>query len=125
MRSKKAFMRTMEAILAMGLTLIFVGLFIPQYNIAQANFKNENVLVGTLKDPEFRACVINENITCVNTTVSAMLEGYNVAVNISKKSQTPAQNLPEKRVYVESEMVAGNSTLYEPRILRIYYWPKE
>ncbi len=124
MKRKKAFMRTLEAILAMGLTLIFVGLFIPQYNAAKTTFKNENVLAGTLKDPDFKTCVLNENISCVNRTISDRLGSYNVAINISKSSQSAEQELPQSRVFSESEIVAGNSTLYEPRILRIYYWPK-
>ena len=108
----------------MVVTFTFLIVLIPQYNVAKANFKNENILPEIAKEPGFRACLIAENMTCINRSLAGRLGKYDYAINISKSPNSRSENLPEKRVFSESMMISGNSTLYEPRILRVYYWGK-
>ena len=122
--SKKAFMKTLEVAIAVVMTFVFLTVFIPQYNTAQSRLQNEAVLSVLAKNAEFRACVISENISCINSSLSMALEKYDYAINISKSPNDPATSLPQKRIFSESILIAGNSTLYEPKILRIYYWAK-
>ncbi|MBI2574707.1 hypothetical protein HYV82_02370 [Candidatus Woesearchaeota archaeon] len=122
--SRKAFMKTLEVAIAVVMTFVFLTVFIPQYNTAQSRLQNEDVLSVLAKNAEFRACVISENISCINSSLSGALEKYDYAINISKSANDRVSGLPDKRVFSESVLIAGNSTLYEPRIVRIYYWGK-
>ena len=123
-KSKNAFMKTLEVAIAIVMTFVFLTVFIPQYNTAQSRLQNEDVLSVLAKSPDFRACVISENISCINSSLSIALEKYDYAINISKSANDRVSGLPDKRIFSESIFIAGNSTLYEPRILRIYYWGK-
>ncbi len=125
MVGKKAFVRTVEAAIAITITFIFVSLVLPySYNI-QNDPKGQAVLPELAKDPSFRQCVISENMSCINTTLSQRLGKYHFSVNLSKTAYGQSASLPQKRVFSESAFIAGNSSLYEPRIIRIYYWGKQ
>ncbi|MBI2133975.1 hypothetical protein HYU11_04805 [Candidatus Woesearchaeota archaeon] len=121
-RGRNAFMRTLEAIIAMAITMVFVGMFIAQNNAAKSVFENENILPELMKEHDFKQCILLENSTCINATLSRALRGYGFTMNISRSTDSRAQGLPEKRVFSESSMISGNSTLYDPRIIRVYYW---
>ena len=125
MVSKKAFLRTLEAILAISISFIFLSIILPTANPATASLKNENILEGLAQDQAFRACVIAENRTCINQTLDGYLQIYSYTVNISKTPNGRANNLPARQVFSESLLIAGNSTLYDPKVIRIYYWDKK
>lgn len=117
-------MKTLEVAIAVVMTFVFLTVFIPQYSAAQSRLQNEDVLPSLAKNADFRACVISGNISCINSSLSRALEKYDYAINISKGVNDRASGLPDKRVFSESMLIAGNSTLYEPRVVRIYYWGK-
>ena len=124
MVGKQAFLRTAEAVIAIAISLVFLTLLIPGFNPAQANQKNENVLEGLARDVNFRQCILQENRTCLNQSIYPSLSEYHYEINISTNVNDKPASLPAKKIFSESIMVAGNSTLYNPRILRIYYWDR-
>ena len=115
----------MEALMAMGMTLVFMTIFFLQHNTADARFVNEDILTTLSKDTDFRACVYSENSTCINYTLTKNLPEYDFAFNISKRTGDQPNGLPQEKIFSESILVASNSSTYRPRILRIYYWQKK
>lgn len=124
LNGKSAFMRTAEATIAIAMTFVFLTLFIPQYNTAKAGLSNKGALDEVYRDFDFRNCVLSGNISCINASLATSLAGFDYAINISGSVNDRASGLPDKKVFSESAFIAGNSTIYEPRILRIYYWEK-
>ncbi|MBI3034399.1 hypothetical protein HYY72_04515 [Candidatus Woesearchaeota archaeon] len=122
MVGKKGFLRTVEVVIAIAMTFIFLIVFIPEYASTKPALKNENALETLYKNPDFRACITSENSTCINQSLSKRLENYDYAFNISKSPDERSTNLPQKRIFSESAFISGNNSAYEPRIMRIYYW---
>ena len=122
MVNKKAYMRTLEAVIAIALTFIFLVIFIPEYTLTKSSEKNTNVLPSLYKNSGFRECVILKNTSCVNQSLSKPLAGYTYTFNISSNPSDQAPILPPKRVFSESAFIAGNSSTYKPAIIRLYYW---
>ncbi|MBI3051651.1 hypothetical protein HYY74_04280 [Candidatus Woesearchaeota archaeon] len=121
---KQGFLRTMEAAAAIVITFFFLIIFIPHQIPGETALKNDDVLTTLSKDPAFRECVTQENSTCVNDTLRPYMQQYSYTFNVSRTGNAQPR-LPEKQVISESAYIAGNDSLYSPRIIRIYYWPRE
>ncbi|MBI4438655.1 hypothetical protein HY640_01860 [Candidatus Woesearchaeota archaeon] len=123
-KGKKAFLRTLEAAIAIIVALTIILAFIPQFNTARERIRSQNALEPLTKDEQFRTCVLTENITCINTTLSTPLQNFHYTINISKNPHTEISGLPTKQILSESAYIAGNTTTYSPRIIRIFYWAR-
>ena len=120
---KQGFLRTLEVVIAIAITFIFLTVFIPTNNLAKVRLQNLDLLSTFDNDEPFRYCVLTENVSCVNSTLSPYLQLYDYTFNISA-SVNAHTSLPEKRIMAESAFIAGNSSLYSPRIIRLYYWSR-
>jgi hypothetical protein len=122
--NKKAFMKILEASLALLMTFLVITFIFPRMT-ATAKTKPITVLNVLEQDPGFRACVVAGNFTCTENYVSDYLgPKHDLAVDISENVNTIRTNLPEKDVYVDSIYISGNLTSYEPRMVKVYYWEK-
>ena len=116
---KKAFTKTMEVILALALSFLFLTFivkpYIPKKQLTTADYLDE------LKDDSvFRNCVLSENTTCINSSLTTIIPTkyiYTFSIN------TTNVTLPEdKDIFVNSLFVAGNLTCYQPKTLWLWYW---
>jgi hypothetical protein len=123
---KKAFLKTFEALIAIVLTLIFVILLVPRDNSSEPGGKKIEIMNKLEKYPEFRQGII-ENTGCFNRTSNNVISesinsylssryDYYLCVN------DDAENLPNKRVYVDSVFITGNITTFQHKIAKLYYW---
>ncbi len=121
---KKAFLKTVEAVIAIFISLLFLTIVIPHRNPADSSRSESIKLLDTLKENEnFRNCILTGNRTCINATIRANLENrFDFTFNISSDPDTKISLPARQIVFAEGIMVAGNSTDYNPRILRVYYW---
>jgi len=124
---KKGFMKTMEILLVIVLTTIFVLTVIPR---SSENKRDEQKFyLNTLeKNEEFRDFLINNN-NCFNSTediVSVeLLRGY-VPLEYDFKlciDDIPTDS-PSKDVIVDTLFFSGNMTDVDTKIIRLYYWVK-
>jgi len=119
-------MRTVEAIIAVFITFVFVIYFFPTEAATESRKPNLNLLPVLEKNDAFRRCIIEENTTCINATIEAILPGsYSYILNISENPNAEATGLPaDKRIYADSVYLVGNETDLHPRTIRLYYWGK-
>ncbi len=125
-KGKKAYIRTLEAVIAIFIAFFFLTYIIPAQNVNTARFENLRIM-DTLKENEnFRNCVIILNTTCINATIRQNLENrFDFTFNISEDPAVNIEISDKERIFSEGIMIAGNSTSYSPKILRVFYWPKQ
>lgn len=118
---KKGYLRTVEAVIAFLLTFALM-LIVQTQNSAEVRFDKIAVLSALEQKDSFRACVMNDNATCAYDEIRFVLPreySFNVTISIDPYM---APNLPIKNIYSDHIWIAGNSTKYSPRIVRLYYW---
>lgn len=119
---KKAFMRTLEASIAVITTLVFVLLINSKTPFLDPE-PAENILAFLANDQDFRACLISNNETCINSSIREMInDKYDFNFNISKDPASVSLNLPKIDVRAESYFFAGNTTVYSSKVIRLFYW---
>ncbi|RMF05933.1 hypothetical protein D6764_03610 [Candidatus Woesearchaeota archaeon] len=126
-RNKKGYMRTIEAFSAVVITFVFMMYVIPQYQGNEVRREKLNVLHGLVNDDSFRNCVLEQDsstaLNCTRSVVSRVIpQTYRFKIDIQESDDFEYPDLPETRVFSESVMIAGNTTLYDPKYVRIYYW---
>jgi hypothetical protein len=123
MVNKKGFMRTLEAFVAIMMTILFVIFILPDNRTDTVDSPNINVLEILSQDYTFRNCIIIENYTCVQSYFDEHIDVgyYNYTFNISSDYSARAR-IRRDNVFLKTFFVAGNDTVYEPKILKLYYW---
>ena len=125
MKNQKAMLKTAEALIAIVITLIFIVLVFSQTPAESMSEKNLDMLKMIHVSDEFRNCATAENLTCISALVNdSMPRKYDFYVDMSPHPSAQPSGLPEKGIYVESLIIAGNVTDYNPQIIRLYYWMK-
>ena len=122
---KKAVFRTLEALIAIFITFLFIFVFIPQQRELSVPETPPNILAGLRDNEDFRNCVIQKNSTCINQTLDRNIEDkYDFKFNLSENANTVISGLPQKRVYANSIFIGGNTTNATRIIVRLYFWVK-
>ena len=127
-RTKKAYMHTIEAAIAVSISLVFV-LFVISNNQPSEDVKDTLNLFPILnQNHAFRDCVIRENYSCLNSSISThypdFVKIYTYKINVTTDPYIIPLDLPQKEVFLESLLIAGNNTYTELKIMRVYYWLK-
>ncbi|MBI2144787.1 hypothetical protein HYU18_00530 [Candidatus Woesearchaeota archaeon] len=124
--SKTAIIRTLEALMAIFITFIFLIIFIPQQREQAFPAAPPSVLGNLGGNDVFRNCVLMQNYTCINQTIDSHLEDkYDFKANVSESRVSALPQLPQKRIYANAIMIAGNTTNSTRQIVRLYYWAKD
>lgn len=119
MFNKKAFLRTVEVMIAIVLALLFLT-FMLQQKVPSKDKKNLD-LSALMDDDAFRACALADNNTCMREIVQSKIpRGYEFAVNDS------IYYTPETRsdIYTESFLISGTLASLDVKEVRVYYWVK-
>ncbi|HIG97945.1 TPA: hypothetical protein HA231_00780 [Candidatus Woesearchaeota archaeon] len=125
MVGKQAVFRTLEALVAIFITFLFLLVFIPQQREQSFQQPPANVLAGLRNNDEFRNCILQKNSTCINQSIERQLEDkYDFKFNISGNPREPPPQLPQKRVYTNAFLIAGNTTNVTNTAVRLYFWEK-
>ena len=123
---KKGVFRTLEALIAIFITFLFLIVFIPMQRERAQPTAPPNVLADLRDNDDFRNCVIQKNETCINQSIDRNLEdSYDFKFNLSDNPNAGAPALPQKQVYANSIFIAGNATNSTRTIVRLYFWAKE
>jgi hypothetical protein len=124
---KKGYMKTLEVLFAIVVTIMFFVILIPQQNVSENQEDNLGIMESMIKDPVFREGVISLNKECYDmsdsnsitqTVEKYLLEEYAFYICIDRKKGS----FPEKRIFVESAFITGNITDYKQREVWLYYW---
>ncbi len=123
---KQGIFRTLEALIAIFITFLFLMVFIPMQRERAQPTAPQNALASLRDNDGFRNCVMQKNETCINQTIGRNLEdSYDFKFNLSDTPYASAPPLPQKQVYANSMFLAGNTTNSTTLIVRLYFWAKE
>lgn len=127
-RNKKAYVKTLEAVIALVLSFLFITFFIPAGSETSQRQPSLDLVNIMGQNQVFRRCVMNYNYSCVNSTFEeyypAIIKDYDYRFNISTDPKVSGVDLPVTDVHSESLLIAGNDTNIYPRVVRLYYWLK-
>ena len=122
---KRAYLKTLEAIIAMVFTFAFVLYMMP---MPENTLKGDttDVLISLMTDDSFRvfavnitSCIYKEENQSINLILDEELKSY---LNYSICSQGETPRLPRKKVNAESLYLTGNLTNQTSKVVRLYYW---
>jgi len=123
--AKEGIFKTLEMFIAAFITFLFLFVFIPQQRAQSTPEIRANALSGLRGNEGFRNCVVQQNLTCINESVSQVLEdNYDYKVSLTNNPNSVVGGLPQKRVYASSIFLAGNTTNATNTVVRLYYWSK-
>ncbi|MFC1741341.1 hypothetical protein ACFL3V_02295 [Nanoarchaeota archaeon] len=117
-RSKKGYLRTIEAFFAFFITFIFVVFVVLKGIDAKPSRSQFGVLISVEQREDFRECVYAENASCIEDIVQPFIPGsYNYKISIN----TPEPFKGAKDIYTETIFIASNQT-NDFNIIYLYYW---
>jgi hypothetical protein len=129
MVNKKAYMKTLEALIAIVLFLIFVSAALvinkPQERETipqEIEFLQDSILTRIQTDEILRTCLVNADTVCINDTIVPMVPStMSHEINIcNNPSSCPVITFPpERKVYADSIIIQQSS---QSAILRLYLW---
>lgn len=126
MSGKKAFLLTLEALIAAVLGMVLLFAMLSKTIPSGEDLPSADVLSKLSYDDGFRTCALGNNISCVNSSVYALLPSLykeSFVVYLVKDAGFVPDDLPsDRRVFAESSFIAGNISYYNPVIVRLYYW---
>ena len=125
MVDKQGVFRTLEALIAIFITFMFLAFYLPQQREQARPEAPQGILSGLRDNEEFRNCAIQKNSTCINQSIEKSLEDkYDFKFNLSEDPNAAPPTLPQKRIYANSIFIAGNMTNSTSLVVRLYFWPK-
>ena len=125
MVGKKGYVRTIEAIIAIFVSFTLLVLLIPTETVTETRREAQDILVVLKNDIDFRNCVQNDDLACINSSIREQLpDSYDFALNISLDEKGQGSGLPDKRVFADSAFLTGNATNSTTKVVRLFYWTK-
>jgi hypothetical protein len=122
---KQGYVKTAEAVIAIFLSLSILAIFIHPDSTTETRRLPENALAVLRDNVDFRNCVQDNNTACINSTIRDELpNNYDFTFIVAQDAEAAAYNLPEKRIFADSVLLAGNATNSTIRIVRMFYWSK-
>ena len=122
-RQKKAFMKTVEAFLAIIVAFTFVMFFMPRDTRTvsdQSSFRLQHLE----RNDDFRDCVILRDDDCIRDGLDEVFEGRYEFDFVVYGLSEPDHDLGHGDVRSYSWFYAGNRTEYNPTTLRLFYWER-
>ncbi len=125
MVGKQGLLKTLEALIALFLTLTMLIVFIPRDSVTDQIKEPTGFLPILRENDAFRSCVVAKNTTCINRTIDDNLEdNFNFVFNLSESASANVVGLPDVQIFSESVFITGNATNSTNTILRVFYWNK-
>ncbi len=125
MVGKQGILKTLEALIALFLTLTMLIVFIPRESVTEQASEPKVFLPVLRENDAFRSCVVAKNATCINQTIDDNLEdSFRFVFNLSESASANVGGLPDAQIFSESLFITGNATNSTNTILRVFYWNK-
>ena len=128
MKDKKGYLKVIEVLIAFVLTYWFITFVITANIHADDRDREHPYPLRKVPIDPLRGCILSDNVTCVDESISAYNPGFDniyehttIIMNLTGSHEI---SLPDKKVFIDSRYIAGNVTVYEPKIVKIYIWKK-
>ncbi len=123
--NKKAFLRTIEAVIAVVITFIVLVVIFPKNNISEYQKSSLNNLELMNDDENLRNCIYSDNLSCAESIIRNYLpNSYDFQYLITSNPNDFIYSLPKTKIHTTNIVFAGNNYIYDFRVLKIYYWLK-
>ena len=127
--SRKGYLKVVEAALAFVLTYFFVTIALSFYLPPSTRELEDPRPLRNVPEGDFRACVLESNISCINQSIlefnPSFYNEFDYRIRVFNSTGTDLIiDLPDRNVYTDSMFVAGNVSVYDPKIIKIYSWKK-
>ncbi len=130
-KSKKGYMKTLEAIIAIIILISFLLALLPekepQPKIPQDIRLLQTTIMNNIQNDEFsRQCILND-LPCVNDSISSIFPStlkYTFTICDINIDNCVATGLPDKSVYVSDLVVSSTLSNPNTRLFRLYIWRK-
>ncbi|MBD3204025.1 hypothetical protein GF327_07020 [Candidatus Woesearchaeota archaeon] len=122
---KKAYIKTVEVIIAILFSTLFLLYVIPGQSPKQPE-KNLEILTQVEKLPDVRNFVAG-NSGCYDSSHSNILtngisvylpESYDYKICINNKTN----DAPDQKIFIDTVVISGNMSVYNPKTVRLYHW---
>ncbi len=121
---KRAFMKTMEAFLAIIIVFTFVIFFMPR-DFRTSGDQSVYRLQHLERDDVFRDCVMERNESCISSIIEDVFEGgYSFDFALYEFSE-PATEYDGDNVNVYTWFFAGTHERFSPIHFKLFYWDKD
>ena len=123
---KKAVLKTLEALVASLLIVLFVAFVIPS-NVRVNTEEPVGVLDSLRENQEFRHCVVNYNTTCVDAFIKEFLPSEyktNYKFIVTKDPAKIPDALLNTQLLNENTYISTDENVHDEYIVRLYYWQK-
>ena len=128
MVNKRGFIKTLEAIIAIILIILFLSIFIKREGVITKDDEKSTVansLVNEIQSNDLlRNCVLNQDYKCIGSYLNKSIKNryyYNFSI-CTLPNNCALSNLPKTDVYAKSFVITSNLTKINPSIIRIYLW---
>ena len=131
--NKKAYLKTVEVLLAMLISGAFIIYVIPATLTREIEQPPLEILSSLENNDEFRQLMLFNQTECIDSELLMVKFlpakfKYSYAFSpctLADYAKVPA-NLPkDRRVYVDSVFLAGNTTEYKTVIVKLFYWVEQ
>ena len=126
---KKGYIRTLEAVIAIVIILLFIFSFgVSNFGIGEITPKNVKnaqkfIFKSILNDDTLRQGVLGEDEDLLDTLVTKNLpKGYTHKIQFCKSADCPVPELPQKTVYIDALYVGEENNF---RVLKLFVWEGE
>lgn len=121
---KKGVLKTLEALIASLLIVLFVAFVIPT-NVRIQTEESVGVLEKLSFDQNFRHCIVTYNNTCTDNYIKENLptEYKNkYSFLITKDMSERPTNLPKSQIISENAYITTDGYIHNEYVVRLYYW---
>ena len=132
MVNKKAYLKTLEAVIAAMILLLFIGEVLPHKTEDTASTPpdietmQQTILKSISSRENLRACVLTEDVPCIVSFINQIMkEGLSYSITITDASSSlelPITLPQDKAIYTKTLVISSTTTDYDPKLIRLHVW---
>ncbi len=135
MVNKKGYMKTLEAVLALVIFLIFITVALVFNKVPEdagiphdIEALQDSILTKLENEPSLRTCIINNQIDCINQTINPLVPNqtteyfFELCITDTPSDCSLTQTFPEEITIYSDSMIIQEAN--ETAIFRLFLWKK-
>ncbi len=132
MVNKKAYLKTLEAVIAAMILLIFIGEVLPHKTEDVAltppdiETMQQTILKSISSREDLRTCVLAEDNSCITDFIDSIMKqdlSYEITITDAASSlELPATLPQDKAIYTKTLVVSATTVAYDPKLVRLHVW---
>jgi len=131
-KNKKAYLKTLEAVIAAMILLIFIGEVLPHktedttLTPLDIETMQQTILKSISSREDLRTCVLTEDIPCITDFIDSIIKqdlSYEITITDAASSLgLPSTLSQDKAIYTKTLIISSTTTDYNPKLVRLHVW---